>query len=1078
MRLGRRRPGPWRAATVLAAVLASVAALTAPAAGTTDGQGASRAPGRPSAPTGLRTNSLPAPADVDAAGPVEFGWQSALRRQGAYKIEVTRAGADRPVWATGKVESAQSSAVRYAGPALRTGERYEWRVQVWDEDRRPSGWSGPASFGTGPGADWGGSAPVWPRPPAGEKWTDYRVDVTITVTRTALGVRFRSPDARNGYMWQFRAAGAANPNTLVPHIQTNGRFSAGDPVPLGAELRPGTEHRVGIEAVGSTLTTTLDGRVVDRRTDTAHAEGVIGFRNGGSESGVVDDVRVTDLTGSGDGAELYRNDFDDPAAGFPCGIVADGALSLGTGVDCLNANLANDWALFRDDFSLAPGKKVAWATVFATGSAFSSAKQYVYKMYLDGEFVGLGPTSPTGDEVRYDGFDLTDRLRERGPHTLSAIAYATEDRRFQAHVIVRYTDGTTQTLGTGADWQARTGNDIWTSTDSIGTNYWYAPQEDVSMAAFPDGFDKPGFTGPGWAAPEVKEPFGKLAPTPFAKVEEQTHAPAEIVDLGGGDYFVDFGRTWMGGVRLTLDGRQGQQVRLRFGEELEAPYTARYRMRTGNTYEDVLTLRDGRQTAGTWGMRVFRYLNIVDSPVPITKENLGALAMVYPFDRDAAELTSSDPGLVKVWQFTKDTIETANQNFFTDSWTRERTNYEADAYIQLLANLHLTEDPTLSQYSMDYFEENRTWPTEWPMYVISAVYDTWQRTGSTAQIERAYDTLKPKLLDEDYDPATGTIVQRDAIVDWPDSQRDGYRFTDQNTVLNALAYSNYRQMETIARELGHAQDAADFRAKARTIRDALNTRFYDAEQGAYDDGLDKDGVPTGHRAVHASVFPAAFGVPADAGRRGAVADYIASRGMACSVYCSGFLLEALYDADHGQDALDLLTSTGTNGWLHMLDIGAGATGEAWDPGQKPNMTWSHPWATAPAYVIPRDMYGIEPTSPGYATFRVRPQTGDQRFGSVTLPTVKGTIGVSFHRSGGRQDLGVRVPGNTTGTVGVLAPEGHGGAVVFVDGRPVRGDRDGDRITVRVGAGCHVLSTSWTASVGGDERLTGICRKGD
>jgi alpha-L-rhamnosidase len=228
---------------VLAAVLASVAALHAPAAGITDGQAESRVHERPSAPAGLRTNSLPAPADVNAAGTVEFGSQSALRRQRAYKIDVTRVGADRPVWESGKVESAESSAVRYAGPPLRTGERYRWRVQVWDEKRRPSGWSGSASFGTGPGADWGDSAPVWPRPPDGEKWTDYRLDLTLTVTRTALGVRFRSPDAKNGYMWQFRAAGAANPNTLVPHVQTDGRFSAGEPVPLGTELQPGTAAR-------------------------------------------------------------------------------------------------------------------------------------------------------------------------------------------------------------------------------------------------------------------------------------------------------------------------------------------------------------------------------------------------------------------------------------------------------------------------------------------------------------------------------------------------------------------------------------------------------------------------------------------------------------------------------------------------------------------------------------------------------------------------------------------------------------------------------------------------------------------
>lgn len=32
-------------------------------------------------------------------------------------------------------------------------------------------------------------------------------------------------------------------------------------------------------------------------------------------------------------------------------------------------------------------------------------------------------------------------------------------------------------------------------------------------------------------------------------------------------------------------------------------------------------------------------------------------------------------------------IEALNVNFYTGSWTRERTNYDADAYLQLLSTL-------------------------------------------------------------------------------------------------------------------------------------------------------------------------------------------------------------------------------------------------------------------------------------------------------------------------------------------------------------------------------------------------------
>ncbi|GLY74321.1 family 78 glycoside hydrolase catalytic domain [Actinoallomurus iriomotensis] len=1067
----RRRSLPVLSSYVVATtVLLTAGASALPA----DATSASRGVVRPSAPTALVTNSLPAPMDVDAAGGIELGWQSTLRRQTAYKIELTKPGSGTPLWDTDKVTSARSTAVPYTGPRLRQGERYSWRVKLWDQDHHPSNWSEPAVFGTGPG-QWGDSVPIWSAPPAGARWTDYRLDVKLKITRTAMGIQFRSPDARNGYMWQFRASNASQPNTLVPHTQTGGTYKAGTAVPLGVTLDVGTVHAVGIEAVGSTITTSVDGKVVDRRTDTTFADGAVGFRTGGSETGVLDDVTVTSLAADSTGKVLYSNDFNGAQASFPCGTVENQALTIGTSTACLNAVLTNDWALMRHDFSLEPAKKVAWASAFATGSSFDSAKQYVYKMYLDGRFVGLGPTRALGNETRYDGFDVKDALSRPGRHTLSAIAYASKDQRFQAYVIVRYTDGTTQTIGTGPDWKTLSGNEIWTSTGSIGTGYWSMPSENFSAAHYPYGFDKPGFDDTGWSTAVTKKPFDSLSPTPFAKVQEQLHAPAKIVDLGGGDYFVDFGRTWMGGAHLTLDGRAGRQVRLRFGEETSAPNTTRYQLRAGNKYEDVLTLRDGAQTVDTWGMRVFRYMNIVGSPVPITKDNLQALASVYPFDASAARLTSSDPNLVPVWQLSKNTIESANQNFFTDSWTRERTDYEADAYIQLLSNLYLTDDPTLGRYSIDYFENHSTWPTEWPMYVISAVYDTWQRTGSTAQIEHAYDTLVPKLLDKYYDPATGTIVRSDAIVDWPEGERDGYRFTDRNTILNALAYRNYTDMAVIARRLGRDTDAAGFEQKATTLRTALNTRFYQPKQGAYDDGLSKDDVPTGHYAVQASAFPGAFGVPADKAQYDALAKYIASRGMACSVYCSGFLLQALYNAGHGQDALNLLTSSETNSWLHMIELGAGATGEAWDPAQKSNMTWSHPWATAPAYVIPRDMYGIQPTSPGYATFQIAPQTGNQEFGSVTVPSVKGRIGVAFHTVSGRYDLGVAIPGNTTSAVSVPVPGSYSGTTVYLDGRPVTGERAGERVVVQVGAGCHTLSTSASAQAGADEKLTDICR---
>ena len=91
---------------------------------------------------GLTVEHRTTPLGVDAARP-RFGWRTASRvrgrRQTAYRLLVASTP-DRltvgqtDVWDSGRVDSADSVAVRYAGPALRPSTRYHWTVEVWDEN--------------------------------------------------------------------------------------------------------------------------------------------------------------------------------------------------------------------------------------------------------------------------------------------------------------------------------------------------------------------------------------------------------------------------------------------------------------------------------------------------------------------------------------------------------------------------------------------------------------------------------------------------------------------------------------------------------------------------------------------------------------------------------------------------------------------------------------------------------------------------------------------------------------------------------------------------------------------------------
>ncbi|WP_370614580.1 family 78 glycoside hydrolase catalytic domain [Mumia qirimensis] len=1071
-------------------VLLTAAALTLPVAAAPVALAASAPTVVPaaaeadSAPTGLTVGQRDSPADVDDRDAPLLGWRVASSLQSAYRIQVAPLGADladAAVWDSGKVETAASTNVAYAGPQLDAATGYRWRVRTWDAAGEPSAWSEPATFGTAPDAPWGDAVPIWLADQAGATaWTDYTVETTFRITSQNASIVFRAKDANNGYMWQIRGDGV---NQLAPHKRVNGAFTVLKTVPLPLALARDTDYRLKLEVNGETITTSIDGTVVDTTTDPTFASGAIGFRTGGSERSAWDDMSVT----AADGTVLYQSAFDRPSSEFACATVSDGCLVVGTNANCVYGQGGTDWAFLRGETQLAD-KEIARATLFATASSTAPTRQYVYKAWVNGTFVGLGPTQPVRSETRYDGYDVTSLLKPGADNAIGALAYTTSDKRFLAQLVVEYADGSRQTYGTGGDWRTLNGSTVFPSAGSIGTGYFVAPKENLQAAAYPTGFERAGFDASAWKPAQPKAAFADLQATPTAKVEQQLRDPVEVIEKSPGNYFIDYGKTWIGGLSLDVDGTAGQVLDLRFGEELSAPQTVRYAMRTGNTYQDRWTLAGGRQHVETWGMRVFRYVEVLGAPTGLGKKDFTALAQIYPYDAKGAVFDSSDDNLNQVWELSRHTIEATNHNLYVDSWSRERGAYEADSYLQMMANFFVSDDPTLGNYSLEYLLSRRTWPTEWPMYTILAFHDSFQQTGDTAALAMNYAALVDKLPDEWLEQSTGLIRKNSGsngasgcgndcdIVDWPTSERDGYVFRPYNTVINAIGHQSYRDMAEIAKALGKDADAARFTATADRLREEANARLFDETKGAYRDGLNADGTPVDHFAFHASVFATAFGLAGD-DRAEQTADYIESRGMACSVYCAAFVLESLYDGDRAEAAHAMLTGTGLRSWMNMIAKGAGATAEAWDVSLKSNMTWSHPWAASPAYNVPQGMFGIEPTTPGYSTFDVRPQPEAVDWAHVTLPTLKGSIGAAHHTVDGRTDIGVHIPGNTVARVSVPGAA-EGDDTVYVDGRatPAAYERGYLRVD-GVAAGCHVLSLEPGNAAGLDDRLTSICPEG-
>lgn len=512
--------------------------------------------------------------------------------------------------------------------------------------------------------------------------------------------------------------------------------------------------------------------------------------------------------------------------------------------------------------------------------------------------------------------------------------------------------------------------------------------------------------------------------------------PVKFVNPTPGDYFADFGLDWFGRAELHINSpRAGIAIEVMLGEKLLSKnrvdprpggniafYQTRMILRRGNHFYRVpLPKSDYRRMPAYAGpVMPFRYLEIRGCPVRLTRRDVVQVRVHARFNRTAATFESSNSSLNAVWHLCHHTIEAVSFcGLFVDG-NRERRPYEADDLIAELDWFNNTTGTGLPARSDGYLINHPTWPTEWIMQCVQMAWYDYLYTGNKIFIRKNYAALKAKTLialerpdgviSTVSPPVTAAVLRSiyrkraiHDIVDWPPVERDGYVMRPVNTVVNAYHYRAMVLMARIATALGHARDARLFKNHARLIRASMNRLLLNRQTGLY-----VDGIGTDHSSEHANLFPLAFGL-VPAADRAHVARFLARQGMRCSVYPAQFLLEALYRADAGTAALQLMASHSRHSWQHMLMEGSTITTEAWTFHSKPNEDWNHVWGSAPGNIIPRFLMGIRPLSPGFKRVILAPQPGGLKAAAITVPTVRGTIHESWRTSAGGFRLSFTIP---------------------------------------------------------------------
>ncbi|MFD1316410.1 alpha-L-rhamnosidase-related protein [Namhaeicola litoreus] len=526
----------------------------------------------------------------------------------------------------------------------------------------------------------------------------------------------------------------------------------------------------------------------------------------------------------------------------------------------------------------------------------------------------------------------------------------------------------------------------------------------------------------------------------------------------GDFYFIDFGKAAFSTIDFQYKAKKPHTLTVRIGEQLEGkninrkPFEKshiRYQevtvdVKPGKTNYQIAIKPDVRNTLpdkaiplpkGFPVLMPFRYAEIEGAQETMVADDIEQLVYHTYWDEDASSFQSDNDILNQVWDLCKYSIKATTFNGLYVDGDRERIPYEADAYLNQLSHYTTDREYAMARRTIEYFMEHPTWPTEWQQHVALLFYADYMYTGNTELIEKYYEALKHKTLYE-LSNEEGLITSEKVtpefmyklgfkegyskpltdIVDWPSAgwggdpnnlgERDGFIFQPYNTVINAFFYENMKIMAEFAGMLGKTQEALDFELRAAKVKKALNENMFDKERGIYIDGIGTD-----HASLHANMMPLAFGmVPAE--NFESVVKFIKSRGMACSVYGSQFLMDGLYNAGEADYALDLLSSTSERSWYNMIRVGSTITLEAWDLKYKNNLDWNHAWGAVPANAIPRGLWGIRPKTPGFCVATIKPQMSNLNSSSIEVPTVLGTIKGNFNVNGPRaQTYQIEIPAN-------------------------------------------------------------------
>jgi alpha-L-rhamnosidase len=1028
-----------------------------------------------SVPIHLRCEYRENPLGIDSAIP-RFSWQNTSPErnwhQMAYQILVAHSpenlkNGNADVWDSGKLNSEESVAIPYAGPALESRKRYYWTVRVWDSNGRrfeavETAWW---EMGLLKKSDWSAK---W------ISWTD------------PLAVADR---ARICWIWAGRNALQARPAEVVhrPEVVVFRTAIRVRKPPRDAALFVLARGDFQVEVNGHKVGAKKGWHEFDREDITDQ------LKRGKNSIEVT--VTASESYSSGSGAQALT-----PSPAF-AGLIkitpADGSIRrIPTDAKWKSRGKDASWeksvvlsTLDDPDFKSVPPLPTPAAMLrhsFAVGKSVRSARLYVtalgsYRAFLNGQRIGVDVLTPGftdySKRIQYQTYDVTSLITS-GRNVLAAVlgggwfasgmamdglAYFFQPPpiRFLAQLEVDYLEGNRETIASDESWKVAESPILHAE---IYSGEFYDARQEIPHWA------EPSFDDSRWQeASLAPEPASGLVGQPDTPVRIiQTLTPKMVTPVGKA-YIFDMGQNMAGWARLQVTGPSGTRVHMRFAERLNddgSIYTENLRNADAT---DIYVLRGAgpESYAPSFTFHGFRYVEVTGFPgIPTSAAITGEVASSVA-EEPAAKVTTASDLVNRMWGIG---IWGQRGNFLsipTDCpqrderlgwmgdagafWRTGTYNFNIEAFSHKFMH-DVTDAQTAAGDFTDVSPDSlRPFDSEgapgWADAGVIIPWTTWLQYADREIIEENWDSMQ-RFMDFTR-KKNPNFLRKNGVghnyADWlaPDDR------TDKDLLATAYWALCTKMMSQMAQALGREEETKRYSELFDQVREAFQKAYIRA------DGQVGTGTQTSYVvALYAGMAPAKL----EQSLVDNLVRDIESRGWHLSTGFLGtpFLLATL--ADHGRSdvAYRLLLNETYPSWGYMVSKGATTWWERWngDVGDPAMNSYNHyAFGSVVAWVY-RYLVGIDTASdgPGFQHIIIHPHPHDQMdHASGEYASPYGEIATDWMAGSGTFSLRVEIPANTYATIYLpLIPNTH----LWESGAPVEAQRENASYIVQTGSGLY------------------------